>query len=178
MLFHPELLFLSHLGLGVCLCGSVCTHVCVCLGSCWERRTSRSPRSTRRAGKWGQRSSYTHTHTHSIICFLDIMFCDCRDSKGRRGLQDPQVLSGLRWAQLCDSVLLRNIASCRVRHVCIGVIDPITCVCVSGQIRWIRSNRRQRTPRGTRCTWRAWFTWDCWEGRWKGRSTQSLTHKH
>lgn len=119
----------------LCLCGSVCMHVCVFVGSSWEGWTSRSPRSTRRAGEWGQISQefikghqWPHTHTHTRICFLPTFFCDCRDSKGRRDLQDQWGLLDHRWAQQYGSVLLWNTSPALwFMSVFVWLTQSLTC---------------------------------------------------
>ncbi len=137
--FYPEHPLFSHIGFGVCVCvrvrvclcpcGSVCMHVCVCrvlLGrtdfqvtqvkeeSRWVRSNftrvhKRSSVTSLSFLRNGLHQTHTHTHTHTTICFLPIFFCDCRDFKGKRDLQDPQVLWGHRWAESCESLLLCNI---------------------------------------------------------------------
>ena len=90
-------------------------------------------------------TAHTHTHTHTRICFLPTFFCDCRDSKGRRDLQDRWGLLDHRWAQQYGSVLLWNTSPALVIRVCICVINPFTYVL-------IRANQENLVQQGTAVT--------------------------
>lgn len=136
----------------LCLCGSVCMHVCVFVGSSWEGWTSRSPRSTRRAGEWGQISQefikghqwlHTHTDTQEYVFYPPFSVTagiprEDGTSRTDGGCWTTGELNNMD--QFCYEILLLPCDSCLY-----CVINPITYVL-------IRANQENLVQQGTAVT--------------------------